>query len=171
MTSWSLTLIVPQKSPNRAKSNNIFHWKLKEDRALIFTYLDSQLAFFDFGHLLGVNWGQSWPKTEILFTYPVSVKIRVFQNALKLYLCNYEDYQWSEFQLNLILFTSYCSKTHQNGHNWVLNQKHVETLLGKDKNYKYTETETWHPERVGNILIIDYVRIYDNPLAQPQGAI
>ena len=55
----------------------------------------------------------------------------------------------SEFQLNLILFTRVIApKTHENGHNWVLNQKTVVLLLGKDMKNKYTETETWHPERV-----------------------
>ena len=56
---------------------------------------------------------------------------------------------WSEFQLNLVLFTRVIApKTHQNGHNWVLNQKTVVLLLGKVANNKYTETETWNPECV-----------------------
>ena len=146
MTSWSLTPIVLQKSPNRAKSNYIFHWKLKGNRALIFTYLNSQLAFFDFGHLLGVNWGQSWTKNWNFVYIPCLCKNSSFSKCFKIVFV--QLYLWSEFQLNLILFISYCSKTHQNGHNWILNQKHVELLLGKVKNYKYTETETLHPERV-----------------------
>ena len=43
-------------------------------------------------------------------------------------------------------YLSYCPKTHQNGHNWVLNRKNIGILLGKVENNKYTETETWHPE-------------------------
>ena len=54
--------IVLQKIPNRAKGNCSFHWKLKKDRALISTYLDSQLAIFDSSHLQGIYWGQSSTK-------------------------------------------------------------------------------------------------------------
>ena len=37
---------------------------------------------FDFDHLQAVNWVKVGPKTGPLCTSPVSVKIRVFQNAL-----------------------------------------------------------------------------------------
>ena len=66
-----ITPNVPEISPNRAKSNYSSHWKLNGDRASILTYFESQLAIFDFGHLQGVNWGQSWPKTGTLCTSPV----------------------------------------------------------------------------------------------------
>ena len=61
VTSWSLIQgpFVPKNSPNRAKRYYSFHWKLKEDRALILIYLDNIVAIFDFGHLQGVNWCQS----------------------------------------------------------------------------------------------------------------
>ena len=66
VTSWSLIQgpFVPKNSPNRAKSYYSFHWKLKEDRALILIYLDNMVAIFDFGHLHGVNWCQSWTKNS-----------------------------------------------------------------------------------------------------------
>ena len=51
-----------------------------------------------------------------------------------------------------IVYRSYCPKTHQNRHNWIINQKTIVHLLGKVKNDKYTETETWNPERVGNFV-------------------
>ena len=41
-----------------------------------------------------------------------------------------------------VVYRRYCPKTHQNGHNWVLNQKNVVLLLGKVENNKYTETKT-----------------------------
>ena len=68
---------VPKKSPNSAKVNYSFHWKLKGDWALIFTDLDSLMAIFDFGHFQGANWGQSWNKNS-----NITVKILVLQNAL-----------------------------------------------------------------------------------------
>ena len=45
-----------------------------------------------------------------------------------------------------VVYWSYCPNTHQNGHNWVLNQKNVVLLLDKVENKKYTEIETWHEE-------------------------
>ena len=47
-----------------------------------------------------------------------------------------------------VVYWSNCPQTHQNGHNWVLNQKNVVLLPGKVENKKYTETETWHPEHL-----------------------
>ena len=75
VTSWSLIQgpFVPKNSPNRAKSYYSFHWKLKEDRALILIYLDNMVAIFDFGHLQGVNWCQSWTKNS---------KIRKIKNTM-----------------------------------------------------------------------------------------
>ena len=91
MTSWSLTLgplhpIVPEKSPNRAKSNYNFHWKLKGDRFLILTYLDRELAiWFWFCPSSGGKLGSKFDQKFKLCVHPLSIvsgKIRVFQNAL-----------------------------------------------------------------------------------------
>ena len=46
------------------------------------------------------------------------------------------------------VYWSYCPKTHQNRHNWVINQKNVVLVLSKVENNKNTETETGHPDRV-----------------------
>ena len=47
---------------------------------MILTYLDSPMAIFDFNHLQAENLSQSWNKN--IWANPVSVKIRVLQNAL-----------------------------------------------------------------------------------------
>ena len=48
---------------------------------------------------------------------------------------------------------------HQNGHNWVLNQKNVVLLLGRFENKKDAETESWHPERLEERF---YYRLCEN---------
>ena len=58
-----------------------------------------------------------------------------------------------------VVYWSYCPKTHQNGHNWVLDQTNIVLLLGKAKTNKYTETETWHTGRVEEW---SYYRLCDN---------
>ena len=100
---WAHYQFMPKKSPNRAKSYYIFHWKLKRDRALILNYLDNHLAIF--GHLHGINWGQSWTKNWHFVYIPCLCKNSSFPKYLRQYLYNYEDYLWSEFQVNLMLFT------------------------------------------------------------------
>ena len=69
---------VPEKSPNRAKRNYCFHWKLKGDTALIFIWIAKWLFL---NYLQGVNWDQSWTKNWN-FVYIPCLFIRVFQNAL-----------------------------------------------------------------------------------------
>ena len=119
---------------------------------MILTYLDSQLAIFDFSHLQGVNLVKIGPKTETLRTSSISAKIRVFQNALKSICTTMSATCGQNFSSTNIVYRSYCPKTHQNRHNWIINQKTIVLLLGKVENDKYTETETWHPERVGNFV-------------------
>ena len=58
-----------------------------------------------------------------------------------------------------VVYWSYCPKTHQNEHNWVLNRKSVVLLLSKVENIKYTETETGDPERVEEC---SYYRLCEN---------
>ena len=133
MISWPLTLghFVPQKSPNRAKSSNSFHWKLKGDRVLILTDLDSSMAkfflniftVFDFGHLQVVNGVKVGPKIRTL-CMSYLCKNWSFSKCFTWYLYNYETYLWSKFQLNLTLFTGVVApqKT-QNGISWTNNSK------------------------------------------------
>ena len=54
----------PEKNPNSAKVNYSFHGKLKGDRTLILTGLESLMAIFDFGYLYGVTRGQGWTKNS-----------------------------------------------------------------------------------------------------------
>ena len=102
----------PKTSPNRAKSNYSFHWKLKGDRALILNYLDSQLAVFYFGELQGVMWGQRWTKNWQFVYISCLCKNLSFPKCLKQYLYNYKDYLWSEFQLNLMLLVGVIAPKH-----------------------------------------------------------
>ena len=129
MTSWSLTLDpLPnstQKCPNRAKSNYSFHWKLKENRTLILTYLDSQMAIFDFGYLQVVNWVKVSTKNWNFGYIPcLFIKIQFFQNALNMYLYNYGGLPVVRiFQLYLMFFTGVIIPTPPpfmglNGPNW-----------------------------------------------------
>ena len=93
MTSWSLTLgpSVPEKSSNRVKSSYSFHWKLKEDRALILIDLDSLMTkyfplktftFFWFWPSSGGKLRSKLGQKFKLWVCLVSVKIQVFQNTL-----------------------------------------------------------------------------------------
>ena len=51
-----------------------------------------------------------------------------------------------------------------------MNQKNVVFFLSKVENNKYPEAETWHPESItGRSYIVGYMRISDDPLAQPHG--
>ena len=51
-----------------------------------------------------------------------------------------------------------------------MNQKNVVFFLSKVENNKYPEAETWHPESItGRSYIVGYMRISDDPLAQPPG--
>ena len=59
------------------------------------------MAIFDFGYLQGVNLGQSWTKNSV----KIFCKNLSFLKSFKWHLYNYEDYLWSKFQLNLMLFT------------------------------------------------------------------
>ena len=69
--------------PKYSKCNYSFHWKLKGDRALILTYLDSQMAIFNFGHLQLVNWGQSWTENCNLGYIPCLCKNSSFPKCFK----------------------------------------------------------------------------------------
>ena len=68
---------------------------------MIWSYLDSEMPIYDFGHLQGVNWDQSQNKNSN-FGY---CKNSTFSKSFKWNLHNYEDYLWPKFQLNLTLFT------------------------------------------------------------------
>ena len=122
---------------------------LKGDRAFILTYLDGHIVIFDFSHLQEVNWCQSWTKNSNFGYIPCLCKISSFSKCFKWHLCNYENYLWSEFQLNLMLFFGSIALTppllahSKKKPSWDLNQKNnIELLLGKVENDKYTETET-----------------------------
>ena len=95
---------VPKKSPNRAKRDYCFHWKLKGNGALFLIYLDSQMAIL-FGSSSGLNWGQSWTKKWNFMYIPCICKNSYFSKCFNYYLHNYYDYLWSEFQFNMMLFT------------------------------------------------------------------
>ena len=94
---WIHYPFLPVKSPNGAKKT------IKGDRALILTYLDSQMAIFYFDHLQGANWGQSWTKNGDFEYIPCLCKSSSFSKYFRQHLCNYEDYLWLEFQLNVML--------------------------------------------------------------------
>ena len=111
-----------QRIQTRAKGNYSFHWKLRRVRALILIYLDSQLAIFDFGHLQGVNWGQSWTKNSNVYI-PCLCKNSSFSKCFKYYMYNYEDYLWSEFQFNMMLFTEVIAQNTLKWTHRLLNQK------------------------------------------------
>ena len=66
---------------------------------MIWTYLDSQMPIYDFGHLPGVNWGESRTKNSNYY------KNSSFSKSFKCYLYNYEDYLWPKSQLNLTLLS------------------------------------------------------------------
>ena len=68
---WAHYPIVPEKSPNKAKSNYSFHRKLKGDRALILNYLDSQLAIFDFRLSSGGKLGSKLDQKLTLCVHPL----------------------------------------------------------------------------------------------------
>ena len=83
---WSWThypIVCKYESPSRAKSNYIVHWKLKGNRAFVFTCLDSQWVFFYFGNLQGLNWGQSWTKNKIFVYIPCLCKNSTFSKCSK----------------------------------------------------------------------------------------
>ena len=130
VSSWSLTLdpFVPEKSPNSSQGNCNSHLKLKGDRALILTDLDSAMVIFDFGHFQGVNRGQIWTKNSNLDTS--FCKNLRFLKCFKGYLCNYEDFPWSNFQPSLTLFTGVIAPNLPKRPNRVMNQKKL-YLLGK----------------------------------------
>ena len=117
---------------------------MKGDRALIWSYLDSQMPLYDFGHLQGVDWGQSRTKNSNFGYCKNSSSSKFFKRPLY----NYEDYLRPQFQLNLTLFTRVLApkppKMDPIG-SWT---KKTFFLLGKVKNKKYSEAETWHPESI-----------------------
>ena len=95
LTFWSLALgpFVPQKQPNTSKSNCIFHWKLRWDRALpwfwliqIAQWITSFLVnvyFFGLQPSSGGKLGSNFHQKCKLFVRLVSVKLWVFQNILR----------------------------------------------------------------------------------------
>ena len=137
---WAHCPFVPKKSPDRAKSNYSFHWKLKGNRALILTYLDSSMDIFNFSHLQRVYRGKSW-------VHSVFVKIQVLPNALngicKTMRTTCGQNFSSIWRWLLKLLHHYPP---ENWPNWVVNQKNVLFLQGKVENNRNKKTETWHTE-------------------------
>ena len=81
--NWSLTMrpFVPEKKPNSAKVNYSFHWKLKEDGAVILNDLELD-GYFWFRPSSGSKLGSKLDQKLKLWVSPVTVKIWVLQNAL-----------------------------------------------------------------------------------------
>ena len=106
-------LFSDKNSPNIAKSNSIFPWKERGDKALILTYLDSSVAevfrhyclFFYVGHL----------KAETV--RPFSVKTRIFQKIFKQCCFLLEYYLWSEVRQYWTIFGGVRTQQHpKKGH-------------------------------------------------------
>ena len=91
--------ICTQKSGNSAQGNCNFQWKLKEDGVLNLADLDSWIAFFDFSHLQGVYWGQSWTKNANL-----GGQFRPNLGSHFFFLLNFTRILWYFWDLRLTLF-------------------------------------------------------------------
>ena len=81
-----------------------------------------------------------------------------FSKFFKWHLYNYEDCLWSKFQFNLTFFTGFIALNPRKWAHRVMNQKNL-FLLGKVKNRKYSEAETWHPESIDRR---SYYRLCEN---------
>ena len=119
-----------RNSLNRAKSNYGFHWKLKVDRAFILIDLDSLMAIFDFCHLQGQIFdfchlqGQLLPKLDQKLKFwvrPVSVKIRVSQNALNVICITMRTTSGQNISSIWRSLLEVLPQILQNRPNWVLN--------------------------------------------------
>ena len=95
-----ITHLYPKKNPNRAENNYNFYWKSEGDRALILSYFGQSNGYIWFQPSSGCKLGSTLDQKPKVWVRPVSVKIWVFQNAIN----RIEDYWWSEFQVNLMLF-------------------------------------------------------------------
>ena len=131
--------------PNTAKSNCIFHSKLRPDRALIFRYSDSSMdkffpqkylpsevfIYFNIALLQGVNWVQSWTKNANFEYVLRSQKFDFFEKrhvAVR--------YLWWLAVVKIsaksnLTYWSYCPKTLKIGPNWDWNLK--KTTFGTEK--------------------------------------
>ena len=110
---WVLDPFLLIKTPNTAKSNCIFHSKLRPDRALIFGYSDSpinksflwDIYFFQF---CTHSWGKLGPKLDQkrkLLVCPAVVKLRIFTKSVTWQLHIWEEHLWSKFQPYSTLFS------------------------------------------------------------------
>ena len=109
-------LFMAKNSQNRAKSNDIFPEKSRQEgpwfcNIWIARRLNSVLkifVFFDFDLLYRVKWGQSWEKTEkkckLFVQRAVSVKIWIFQKFLKHCFPLLKYYLWRKFQQDRTIF-------------------------------------------------------------------
>ena len=80
--TWSLTMrpFIPEKKANSAKVNYSFHWKLKEDRAVILNDLEPD-GYFWFRPSSGSKLGSKMDQKLELWVRHVTVKVWVLQNA------------------------------------------------------------------------------------------
>ena len=155
-----MSSFVPRKIPNSAKVNYGFHWKLKGDRALILTDLESLMAIFDFDHLQRVQIGvKVEPKTQTL-DKSCHCKNLSSSKCFKWHLYNYENNLWPKVQLNQSLFTGgIAHKNPKMDPNRSWTKKAYWFLLAKVKNDKYSKAETWHPKSIDGW---SYYRLCEN---------
>ena len=134
---------VPEKNPNRENVIIVFIESWKEIGPWFWFIWIARGLFLIWVNFRGQIRVKVGPKTETLCTSLVSVKIQVFQNALNSICTNLRTTSDQNFSLIWCCLVELLPQTHQNGHNWVLNQKNVVLLPGKVENKKYTETESW----------------------------
>ena len=115
---------------------------------MILNYLDSQLAIFDFGHLQGVNWGQSWTKNWTFVYIPCLYKNWVFQNAWNSICATMSTTCSQNFSSIWCCLLELLPKSPTKWAQLGPKPKNVVLLLGKVETNKSTETKTWHSERV-----------------------
>ena len=115
---------------------------------MILNYLNSQLAIFDFGHLQGVNWGQSWTKNWNFVYISCLCKNWVTQNAWNSICTTMRTTCGQNFSSVWCWLLELLPKNLPKSAQLGPKPKHVVLLLGKVENNKSTEAKTWHPERV-----------------------
>ena len=87
------------------------------------------------------------------------LKVRVFQDALNSTCRAMRTTCGQNFSSIWCCLLEPLPNIHQNGQNWILNQKNVVLLLGRFENKKDAETESWHPERLEERF---YYRLCEN---------